>query len=241
MTARKLELPKGKIGPNFVKKVLPWVEVYWHKYKRYPSNTDLATQFGFTADDLLRLHASKYYLLCLKDRGISHEPKYFTPEQVAAISLITNIYDSRPNSAKLAAIGVTPEQYNGWMQNPEFKRELTERADEIMDNVYPDAQAALAKQVRNGSIPALKFYYEITGRANTPEMVNIKMMMVKVIEAVQKHVKDPAVLAAIAAEIQLAQSASVAPSTPELPKEKSPMRAAHLKHLQEVNNGDVHN
>lgn len=231
---RRVELPKGKIGPQFTKKILPWVETFWHTHKRYPGDGELAEQFGFDAADLQRLHASKFYLNCLKDRGISHEPKYFTETQVAAISLITNIYDQRPNAAKLAAIGVTPEMYNGWMQNPAFKDELTRRAEEIMDNVFPDAQAALAKQVRNGNINALKFYYEITGRANSPETINLKLTVVKLIEAVQKHVKDPALLAAIAGEIQgVAPVAEI--SAPSLPSTVNPLKAQFKKHLEEVN------
>jgi hypothetical protein len=237
-TKKKLELPKGKLGPNFVRKILPWVETYWHQYKRYPSDTELAAEFGFNADDLLRLHVSKYYLNCLRERGISHEPGFFTPEQVAAISLISNVYDTRPPAAKLAAIGVSAEQYNGWMQDPKFKEELQRRSEDILGNIFPEAQAALAKQVMNGSIPALKFYYEITGRAQSPETVNIKMLMVKVIEAIQKHVKDPAVLAAIASEIQIAQSASVAPAPASLPQSVSPLRNQFKKHLEEVNGND---
>lgn len=230
---RRLELPKGKIGPNFTRKVLPWVETFWHNHKRYPSDTDLSAQFGFSALDLQRLHASKFYMNCLKDRGISKEANYFSEKQVAAISLITNIFDPRPVNAKLSAIGVTPEEYHGWMSNPSFKNELTNRAEEIMDNVFPEAQAALAKQVKNGNIPALKFYYEITGRAQSQETINVKIMMMKVIEAVQKHVKDPEVLAAIASDIQAAKQLSVA--TPELPATAPPknLKQAYAAHVEE--------
>lgn len=232
---KKLELPKGKIGPNFTRKVLPWVEVFWHTHKRYPSDADLATQFGFEAADLQRLHASKFYLACLHDRGISHKPKFFSPEQVAAISLITNISDTRPVAAKLAAIGVTSEMYNGWLQSPEFKAELTARADEILDNVYPQAQAALAKQVTNGNINALKFYYEITGRASSPESVNLKLTVVKLIEAVQKHVKDPEILKAIAGEIQGVAPVAEVPTTP-IPAIASPLRSQYMNHISEARN-----
>lgn len=231
---RKVELPKGKIGPQFVKKVLPWVEVYWHTHKRYPSDIALSDHFGFSALDLERLHASKFYLACLKERGITHEPKYFTPEQVAAITLITNVYDTRSNVAKLAALGVTPEQYNGWMQNPEFKAELQRRAEDILDNIFPDAQAALAKQVTKGNIPALKFYYEITGRAQSPETVNLKLTMIRVIEAVQKHVKDPAILQAIAQEINAVEP-TIEPPVAALPSQPSSLKAMHQKHLETIN------
>lgn len=219
---KKLELPKGKIGPQFTKKVLPWVETFWHNNKRYPSDTDLCTRFGFDSLDLQRLHSSKFYDECLRVRGITRNSSDLSDKQVAAISLITNFSDVRPNAAKLAAIGVTAEEYNGWLSNPAFKMELTSRADDILDNVYPEAQAALAKKVKTGDINALKFYYEITGRAQSPEAVNLKMTMVRLIEAVQKHVKDPAILQAIAGEINAV--APVAEAKPaELPSTVNPL------------------
>lgn len=211
---RKLELPKGPLGPQFVKKILPWVELYWHQYKRYPTDTDLAAQFGFDAEALLRLRGSKYYNECLKSRGIRQTSGGFSDKQIAALALITNFADRRPSDAKLAGIGVTAEMYNGWMQDPAFKRELQSRADSILDNVYPEAQAALAKRVASGDVNALKFYYEITGRAQSPEAINIKMTMARLIEAVQKHVKDPEVLQAIAQELQGVAPVAAIPTTP---------------------------
>ncbi len=229
----KVTIPKGKkIGPRVVDKILPWVEVYWHTHKRYPSDVALAEEFGFDADDLLHLHSSKFYLNCLRDRGVSHEPGSFTPEQVAAISLITNVYDVRSNAAKLASIGVTAEQYNGWMQDQSFKGELQRRAEDILDNIFPDAQAALAKKVSSGNMQALKFYYEITGRAASPEAINLKLTVVKLIEAVQKHVKDPVILQAIASEINAVGPVAEVPVA-AIPSGTSPLKAAYKEHLSE--------
>lgn len=210
----KIKMPKGQIGPSVTKKILPWVEVFWHANKRYPTDTELAAEFGLEAVDLMRLKTSKFYNECLKNRGIRQDERFFSEKQVAAIALITNFADQRPTDAKLAGIGVTPEMYNGWMQDRAFKRELQSRADEVLDNVYPEAQTALAKKVRSGDVPALKFYYEITGRASSPEAINLKMTMAKMIEAVQKHVKDPAVLQAIASELQGVAPVADVPATP---------------------------
>lgn len=232
ITRKKLELPKGKIGPNFTKKIVPWVEIYWHKNKRYPSDIELCTRFGFEPLDLQRLHSSKFYDECLRERGISRDSSQLTDKQVAAISLITNFSDVRPNAAKLSAIGVTAEEYNGWLSNPAFKSELTNRADDILDNVYPEAQAALAKKVKSGDITALKFYYEITGRAQSPETANMKLTMIRLIEAVQKHVKDPAILQAIASEINAAGSVALeSVPTAQLPSNPSPLTKQYKEHL----------
>lgn len=190
------------VGPKFVKKILPWVETFWHSNKRYPTDSELAQKFGLTTEQLTMLHGSKYYKQCLRSRGISLRPDDLSPKQVAAITLITNFSDTRPSPVKMASIGVTEEELNGWYSNPEFKRELAARADDILENVFPEAQAQLARQIKKGNFPALKFYYEITGRAQSPEVVNIKMAMNRLIEAVQKHISDPVVLQAIANDMQ---------------------------------------
>lgn len=190
------------IGPKFCRPILPWVETFWHNKKRYPTDDELAHKFGLTVDQLFRLHQSVYYANCLKARGITREVNDLTERQVAAIALITNFSDNRPSEVKMAAIGVTAEELNGWYSNPTFQRELAARADAILDNVFPEAQAQLARQIKKGSFPALKFYYEITGRAQSPEVVNLKMAMQRLVEAVQKHVKDPAIIQAIGLEMQ---------------------------------------
>lgn len=188
------------IGPQFSKKVMPWVEVFWHNKKRYPLDSEFVQKFP--AINLTALQHSKFWNQQLKARGIQRNPEANLSElQVAAISLITNFSDTRPTNAKLISIGVTPEQLDGWYCNPEFQRELAIRADSILDNIYPEAQAQLARQIKRGNFPALKFYYEITGRATSPESVNVKLAMSRLIEAVQKHVKDPLVLQMIANEI----------------------------------------
>lgn len=194
---RPVPFPKT-IGPQFTKRVMPWIETFWHEKKRYPTDGELAANFGWDIEEIELIHHSKFYRDSLKRRGITREENYLSERQVAAISLITNFSDTRTSDAKIASIGVTPEELNGWYSNSTFQRELAARADAILDNVFPEAQAQLARQIKKGNFPALKFYYEITGRAQSPESINVKQAMNRLIEAVQRHIKDPAILQAIA-------------------------------------------
>lgn len=203
------KLPENKfpkeVGPAFAKKVMPWFEQYWHDKGKYPSETDIITRFGWTVAQVELLNKSKFWLLALDRRGItrpSHSADHLTDRQIAAITILTNFSDLRPPVARLSAIGVSEEELNGWYANPHFKQELTKRADDILHNIYPEAQTELARMIKKGNFNALKFYYEITGRAQSPEAVNLKQAMQILVEAVQKHVKDPEVLEAIAAEVQ---------------------------------------
>lgn len=221
------------VGPKWCKKVLPWVELFWHQKKRYPLDEELVQKFGFTKTQLLQMHNSKYYDRCLKDRGITREDRDLSERQVAAISVITNFSDQRPTSVKLVSIGVSEEELNGWYSNPIFQRELAARADSILDNIFPEAQAQLARQIKAGSFPALKFYYEITGRAQSPETVNVKMAMMRLIEIVQKHVQDPDILRAIASDMQGIQLSSVESSLPAEP-------AVAPRSMKEIYSGNVY-
>lgn len=218
------------VGPKWVKKVLPWVESFWHEKKRYPRDEELVQKFGFTDVQLLQMHNSKFYANCLRDRGIIRDPEAdLSEKQVAAISLITNFSDTRPTNVKMVSIGVTNEQLNGWYQNPIFQRELASRADSILDNIFPEAQAQLARQIKGGNFNALKFYYEITGRAQSPETVNVKLAMMKLIEIVQKYVQDPEVLAKIALEMR-----------GTLPGQSVVSEAVAPKTMKELYNGNVY-
>src|SRR5690606_26030620 len=92
-------------------------------------------------------------------------------------------------------------EYNGWMNDPTFKNAITARADDVLNNVGVDANLGLAKLIQDNDFRAIKFYFEITGKAASPEAINVKQTMQILIEAVQKHVKDPSVLQAIAEEV----------------------------------------
>jgi hypothetical protein len=162
--------------------------------------------FKFTLQQVELLNLSPYWEKCLDERGIRKpQQRSLTATQIAAISLLTNFSDRRSIPAKMAAIGVTEEQINGWYQDKEFKAELLVRTDAVLDNAHPEAQAALIRQVQKGNFQAIKFYYEITGRATTPEALNVKQAMQHLIEAVQKHVSDPETLQAIAQEVRALQ------------------------------------
>lgn len=200
-----MRFPK-QIGPNFVARVMPWVETFWHGKKRYPTVDEFMTKFNFTALEVERMNLSPFWIKSCERRGIRiTSDSDLSPKQVAAISLITNFSDRRPITIKMAAIGVTEEELNGWYADPQFTRELNARADQTLELGYAEVQAAFMKEVQKGNFQAIKFYYEVTGRTKNEEAQNLKAIVTQLIEAVQKHVQEPEVLAAIANEIQSMQ------------------------------------
>lgn len=197
-----IKFPK-QVGPQFVNKAMPWFESFWHTHNRYPANDEIMGHFKFTLEQTELLNLSPYWEKCCEERGIRlPSQSHLSATQIAAISLITNFSDRRSIPAKLSAIGVTEEQINGWYKDKEFQQELSIRADANLDNSFPEVQAAFLRQIQKGNFSAIKFYYEITGRAVAPEQLKVRQTMQHLIEAVQKHVKDPEVLQAIATEVR---------------------------------------
>ena len=194
-------------GPKFVRKAMPWFEQFWHENSRYPAPEEIMARFGCTLQQVNLLNRHKFWLQSLSVRGIALPTlsdtgiQELTDKQIAAITMLTNFNDLEPMDQKMAAIGVTTEELNGWYQNPYFKRALQNRADTVLDNVSSTATVELARGIQKGDFRFIKFYYEITGQAQSPEAVNVKQAMQILVEAVQKHVKDPELLKKIGDEV----------------------------------------
>lgn len=191
------------VGPTWSKKIMPWLEHFWLSKKRFPTDSELVQRFGFDEQELIKFHESKYMQNCFDARGIIPPSKRGTlnAAQVAAISLLANVSDTRSEKAKLAAIGVTTEQYHGWMQDDYFKSELNARVDEMLGNLKPAANAALAKQVQKGQFQAIKFYFELTGQSKTPEQINLENALVAVVDILERNIRDPQLLERIGVEL----------------------------------------
>lgn len=207
---QKITWPKGGFGPSVLNKVMPWFEAFWVKHKAYPKRDSIEQEFGFSQTQISEMESSKLFLKSLERRGIpapsavdpfSGKPLGLTDRQLAAIAILTNYHDQRAPVARLSMLGVSEQELQGWMSSEIFRAELQSRADEAFDNVGVDATVNLARHVKNGNLNAIKFYFEVTGRAQSPEEVNVKQAMNILIEAVQKHVKDSSVLKAIADEV----------------------------------------
>lgn len=207
---RKLpQIPKKGMTVKFINLILPFVENYWTSRKRYPTTDDFIKEFGISREEVIFINTQQMWLKCLDRRGIRRpniDEDFLSPKQMAAIALITNYHDNRHKDLKLASIGCSHEEYNGWMNDPAFKSALSARSDDVLNHVGVDANIALAQLIQAKDFRATKFYFEITGKASSPEAINVKQSLQILIEAVQKHVRDPEVLQAIAAEVNQVRS-----------------------------------
>ena len=159
-----------------------------------------ATKLWFDLDDSLQTKAAKRDLTPSEALPVEYP---LSAEQLAAANLLLDFSDNRSQAAKLKAIGVSTQRYTAWLRQPAFSGYLRERAEGLINNSQHEAHTSLLRAVQNGRMDAIKYYNEVTGRYNPKdqEAINLTAILVKVVEILQIHVKEPEVLRAVAKEL----------------------------------------
>lgn len=201
--------------------LVDFIEAYHSKYGEFPSRTVIETvlrQTGRTVEPSIldAFYFSPLVGRSLNSRGIflptqlEKSTSGLTKAQLALIAILTNPRDTRSDAKKLADCGISPREFAGWMLNKRFATGMSDAANNLFENAEADAHVGLVKKVRSGDMTAIKYYFEMTGRYNPAyeSNVNLNAFMSSVIEAIQKHVHDPVILSALAAELQLASVAN---------------------------------
>lgn len=187
--------------------VIAYIEEYWHRNSRFPPVGQI--EKNYPEFDLVNSLTHETFRLALHNRGIKApsvgDAVGLTPEQVAAIVTVINIEDKRPRHVKLKELGITPARWAGWLKQVEFKEFLHDMSQTQFDDVLHIAHEGLLKAVDRGDTNAVKLYMELTGRHTpvTETQQNLKLILARVVESIQRHVKDPVLLQAIANDFEL--------------------------------------
>jgi len=147
----------------------------------------------------------------LEARGVQVDPDAgLHPLQQAALIAITDFTSTKTLRAKLESVGATPAQHQAWLKNPLYAEAYKLRTEEQFRDAVPTAMNALLSNVEKGDQRAIEKVLEITGRynPNQRELENARVVIVTLVEALQKHVKDPAVMQAILDEVNNRTSVS---------------------------------
>lgn len=191
--------------------VINYAEQHWNTHKEFPSVGLLKTRFGdrYNLEKDLKHPTFK---LALDNRGIiipdpksNNFPNELTSEQVAAIATVLDFNDKRSRRAKLQALGIPTQRWQGWLKNPVFKKYLHSLAAENFDDSIDIAQEGLVTGLQRGDVNAIKLYLEVTGRygQESSNLSNIKIVLARVIESIQRHVKDPDTIRSIAQDFEI--------------------------------------
>lgn len=199
--------PKDQQQPNNQERDLRLIEAL--DFDFVPSRLPKATQ-TFSSAPVETQRAAVNRGLSPAAYRLKHESKYppsdypLSAEQLAAANLLLDFSDNRSHAAKLKSIGVSTTRYNNWLRNAEFAAYLRERAEQLVDNTGHEAHTSLLRQVQRGNMQAIQYYNQLTGRftPGAETQMNVAAVMIRIVEAVQRHVKDPEVIRAIAQEFQ---------------------------------------
>ena len=199
-------------------KVIAYIEKHWFKFNgRFPSKEAIFDNFpDFNINEALK---HKTFRVALMNRGIDApvgplddgdlaRPRGVSREQLAAILTVINFEDKRTRGAKFKELGISSAKWQGWLRQESFKSFLQEMSAANLQDAAYVANEALIKAMDRGDVNAIKFYSEITGKYTQqhPQMQNIKIILARVVESIQRHIKDPQVLAAIGKDFEAIMS-----------------------------------
>lgn len=187
--------------------ILHYVEEHWLRKGEFPALSKIAKDMVLDQVKVVEALSSPLLQKSLDARGIPwmEVDDRLTPIQVATINLILNVSDKRSTPVKLKSLGVNPSTYKGWRRQKQFMLVMREQGERLFGETMPEVHKALMDKALEGDPTSLKLYYAMAGRwddKKSVESMNIRFVMVKLLEVIQTHVRDPEALQAIAADFE---------------------------------------
>lgn len=210
--------------------VIGFIEHHWIRYGKFPTVGLMKERYPkFNLKTSLKHNT---FRLALDNRGITIptdvyltaldnalEPEQeLTNDQIQAASTYVNYTDTRSRTRKLQEMGISTTKWNGWLKNPTFRDFLHELSTRNFNDQLSTAHEGLLKAVDRGDTNAVKLYMEMTGRytANSGQNQNIRVILARVIESIQRHIKDPNTLRAIATDFEVIMRGEVVNEVKEI-------------------------
>lgn len=183
----------------FLRQTVPTVdEVYQHLRKKFPSIRQTSVNYYLNRQPVRN---------ALTKRGIpfeQHTQDDLTQAQVATAIVMMNFADTRTNTEKLDQLGINASQYAAWLRDPQFKNLIDNLADQNLTNIRPTAIGEFTKKINQGDWNAIKYWLDTTGEMTSSDQPQSEQLLRMIVEIIQKHVKDPETIVAIAQDIKLA-------------------------------------
>ncbi len=172
-----------------------------------PTTASISEAVFLDSDTVERHLKSKELIAMLARRGIDLHSNGLTPEMLAVANVMLDFGDRRSKTEKLKSLGVTTQQYNGFVKNRHFNEYVTKRAEQLLPDSMHEAHTALLKNVERGEVQSLKLFYEMTGRhiptsqTNGLNGANVETIVNQIFDIIVRRVKDPEALRAISDDL----------------------------------------
>lgn len=170
------------------------------------------------------------FLNALRSRGIpehllktesgTFQGRILTEKQMQVANVLLDVLDKRSRLKKLTELGVSTSEYNQWMKDPLYRSYCLDRAEDLLNQNQHVAHMSLIDRVQQGDLGAIRYFNSMTGRYREKQSAAVEVnvqnnygsdTLIAIVEIIQKHVKDPAVLSAIGDEILALQHKNSAP------------------------------
>jgi hypothetical protein len=147
---------------------------------------------------LTDLLATPKFKASLEARGIPAEtPVGITAEQAYALTVMTDQSLQLDPFQRLKKLGVTWQQWQGWLKQPMFARIYGKTSEDLLKASVPAALTALANRAQAGNNDAIKYLLAITGYydpQSKSQNAEYERVISAMMDAVEKYVDDPEAL-----------------------------------------------
>ena len=189
------------------KDLIAFYELQWHLRHNVPTIEEVSKYLKLSQVTVNYYLARQPVIKALEVRGIpfrQHTQEDLTATQIATAITMSNFADTRSNEEKLDQLGIRSATYYAWLNDPQFKNLVQRLAEENLNNINPVAVTELTKKIQAGEWNAIRFYLETTGAIQNNNTAPTEQLLQAFVEVIQKHVKDPEVMYAIAQDLKLA-------------------------------------
>lgn len=139
-------------------------------------------------------------------RGVNWDPENgLTMEQQTTLLKLSDPFDKRALSTKLKELGVPMPRYQAWLKQPLFFEIYNNYTQNSYREALPALRNRLISNAEAGDHKAIELVFAITNEWNPAQqsLEDARVIIMKIVEAITTHVKDPDVRKAILTDISL--------------------------------------
>lgn len=189
--------------------VLNFIEERYMKRSKFPMVSTISKETKIDQVTVVKCLSSPLVQQSLTARGIPWQfldEDRLTPQQIACLQMVLNVTDTRTIKQKLESLGINVSTYHGWKKQPHFMEAYRDLSEKLYGESLPEVHQALIKKAIEGDHQAQKLMLAIAGRwddKKSVESLNVRFVLIKVLEVIQRHVHDKDTLESIAREFEV--------------------------------------
>jgi hypothetical protein len=142
----------------------------------------------------------------LRYRGIQWDPKDgLSMEQQTVLLKLSDPFDRRGLASKLKDLGVPMPKFQAWLKQPLFNELYNQHTKANYEEALPAIRQRLIGNAEAGDQRAIELVFAMTGEwnPNQQHLEDARTIVLKVVEAIIKHVKDVKTREAILSDVSM--------------------------------------